>query len=279
MHDPGPTFRALHVPGDPFILANAWDVGSARVLAALGARAIGTSSAAHAFTLGLPDGAHVGRDAALQHASELVAATALPVSADLENGYGNDPDSVAETVRLACEAGVAGLSIEDIALPTADAYPFEHALERVRAAVAAIRALPRDVVLLARADGVMTGAYDVDEGIRRLQAFEAAGADALYLPLPPGMDDVRRICASVSAPINALAAGHFSNVSLARFAEAGVARVSLGSALASVTQRALVDAGTAIFESGDFTALANGIPDDRIDELLARGGARPADPS
>ena len=274
MHDPGPAFRALHVPGDPFVLANAWDAGSARTLAALGARAIGTSSSAHAFTLGLPDGAHVGRDAALQHASDLVAATALPVSADLENGYGDEPDTVAETVRLACEAGVAGLSIEDIRLPGSEAYPFELTVERIRAAAAAARALPRDVVLLARADGVMTGAYDVDEGIRRLRAFEAAGADALYLPLPPGMDDVRRICASVSRPVNALAAGGFTEVSLAEFARAGVARVSLGSALARVTHRVLVDAATAMFERGDFGALSRGISGDRVDELLARG-ARP----
>ena len=274
MHDPGPAFRALHVPGDPFILANAWDAGSARVLAALGARAIGTSSSAHAFTLGLPDGARVGRDAALAHASELAAATSLPVSADLENGYGDDPDTVAETVRLAGEAGVAGLSIEDIDLPTNGAYAFEHALERVRAAVAQARALPRDVVLLARADGVMTGAYDVDEGIRRLQAFEAAGADALYLPLPPDMDDVARICAAVSAPVNALAAGAFANVPLARYAAAGVARVSLGSALARATHRVIVDAATAMFEHGDFRPLADGASGDRIDALLARG-ARP----
>ena len=279
MHDPGPAFRALHVPGDPFVLANAWDAGSARVLAALGARAIGTSSAAHAFTLGLPDGTRVGRDAALQHASDLVAATALPVSADLENGYGDDPDTVAETVRLACEAGVAGLSIEDIRLPTSAAYPFEPAVERVRAAAAAARALPRDLVLLARADGVMTGAYDVDEGIRRLRAFEAAGADALYLPLPPGMADVRRICASVSRPVNALAAGAFATVPLADFADAGVARVSLGAALARVTHRVLVDAATAILGRGDFGALSRGIPGDRVDRLLARGADDGPDPS
>ncbi len=275
MHDPGPAFRALHVPGDPFILANAWDTGSARVLAALGARAIGTSSSAHAFTLGLPDGTLVGRDAALQHASELVVATALPVSADLENGYGDDPDTVAETVRLAAEAGVAGLSIEDIVLPTADAYPFELALERIRAAIAAARALPRDMVLLARADGVMTGAYDVDEGIRRLQAFEAAGADALYLPLPPGMDDIRRICASLSKPVNALAAGAFTNVPLSSYAAAGVARVSLGSALARVTHRAIVNAASAMLERGDFSLLGDGISGVAVDELLARGGRVP----
>jgi len=271
MHDPGPAFRGLHVPGAPFVLANPWDAGSARVLAALGAQAIGTSSAAHAFTLGLPDGARITRDDALQHASDLVAATRLPVSADLENGYGDSPDEVAETVRLACQAGVAGLSIEDILLPDSAAYPFDEAVERIRAAVAAARALPRDLVLFARADGVMTGAYDVDEGIRRLQAFEAAGADGLYLPMPPGMADLSRICASVTAPVNALAAGNFTHASLQDFAAAGVARVSLGSALASATHRTLVDAARALFDRGDFTPLGQVIEGDEVDDLLMRG--------
>jgi len=271
MHDPGPAFRALHVPGSPFVLANAWDAGSARVLAALGAQAIGTSSAAHAFTLGLPDGARITRDDALQHASDLVAATRLPVSADLENGYGDDPEQVAETVRLACDAGVAGLSIEDIVLPDSSAYAFELAVERIRAAMAAARALPRDLFVVARADGVMTGAYDVDEGLRRLQAFEAAGADGLFLPLPPGMDDLKRICSSVSRPVNALAAGRFTQASVQEFAAAGVARVSLGSALARATHRTIVDAARALIDEGDFTALGRGISGNEIDELLVRG--------
>lgn len=271
MHDPGPAFRALHVPGAPFVLANAWDAGSARVLAALGAQAIGTSSAAHAFTLGEPDGLGVSRDVALAHAQALVAATPLPVSADLENGFGDDPETVADTVRLACEAGLAGLSIEDINLPGDSAYPRELAVERIRAAVAAARALPRDLVLFARADGVMTGAYDVDEGIARLQAFEAAGADGLYLPLPPTMDELARVCASVSRPVNALAAGRFADATLADFARIGVARVSLGSALARITHRALVDVGGAILSRGEFAGLRDTIGGDKVDALLQRG--------
>jgi len=274
MHDPGPAFRALHVPGAPFVLANAWDAGSARVLAGLGAQAIGTSSAAHAFTLGLPDGARTTRDEALQHATDLVAATALPVSADLENGYGDDPDTVAETVRLAAGAGVAGLSIEDIVLPADDAYGFEQAVERIRAAVAAARALPRDLVLFARADGVMTGAYDIEEGLRRVQAFEAAGADGVYLPMPATMADVARVCASVSIPVNALAAGRFSTTSLQDYAAAGVARVSMGAALARVAHRAIVDAARAVLDEGDFTGLGDAAPGDAIDALLARGARR-----
>lgn len=274
MYNPGPAFRALHEPGKPFILANAWDQGSARMLAALGAQAIGTSSAAHAFTLGLPDGAHVGRDVALQHASDLVSATALPVSADLENGYGDDTDTVAETIRLACDAGVAGLSIEDIQLPSSSAYTFDHAVERIKTAMAAARALPRDVVVFARADGVMTGAYDVEEGLRRLQAFEAAGADGLYLPLPPGMNDIKRICSSVSLPVNALAAGRFTDVPLSEYAAAGVARVSLGSALARATHCVIEDAAKAMFGTGDFTPLGKAANGESIDALLKLGAKR-----
>lgn len=272
---PGVRFRALHRPGNPFVLANAWDAGSARVLAALGAEAIGTSSAAHAFVLGRPDGGHVTRDESLAHAEELVAATPLPVSGDFENGYGRDPETVAETVRLAADAGLAGISIEDTNLPGTGSYERGLAVERIEAAVAAARALPDDFVLLARADGVMNGTYDVDEGLARLQAYEAVGADALYLPLPPGLDDLRRICASVSKPVNALAAGPFTAVSRQAFAEAGVARISLGSALARATHRVIVDATRAFLEEGDFTPLGRGIGGGEVDGLLA-DGARPS---
>jgi len=274
-HDPGPAFRALHRPGDPFILANAWDLGSARMLAALGAQAIGTSSAAYAFTLGRPDMGRVTRDEALAHAQALVAATPLPVSGDFENGFGDAPEIVAETVRLSCDAGLAGLSIEDVMPPDGAAYPFDEAVERIRAAAAAARACPRDIVLVARADGVMTGVYDMEEGIRRLQAFEAAGADCLYLPMPPSMEDVARICASVSKPVNAIAAGAFTAVPRADFARAGVARISLGSGLARATHRLIRDSAKSMFEAGDFTPLSAGISGDVVDALL-RAGACPA---
>ncbi len=137
-HDPGAAFRTLHRPGDPFILADAWDAGSARMLAALGARAIATSSAAHAFTLGRADLGHVSRDEALAHAADLVAAVNVPVSGDFENGFGDDPETCAQIVRLAAEAGLAGISIEDMALPGPDAYPRELAVERIRAAARAM---------------------------------------------------------------------------------------------------------------------------------------------
>ena len=264
----GARLRELHRPGDPFVLANAWDAGSARVLAALGAQAIGTSSAAHAFTLGRPDMGHVSRDEALAHAEMLVKATPLPVSGDFENGFARDAEGVATTVHLAAAAGLGGISIEDTDLPGSGAYEFDLAVDRIAAAVQAARSLPDDFVLLARADGVLNRSYDLDEGIRRLQAFEAAGADAVYLPMPADLDAVARICAAVSVPVNALAAGPFTRVTRQQFADAGVARISLGSALARTTHRAIVDAARAIFDDGDFSRLGNGISGTDIDAML-----------
>ena len=269
-HDPGPAFRALHRPGDPFILANAWDKGSAAMLAALGAEAIASTSAGHAFTLGKPDMGHVTRDEALAHAQDLVAATPLPVSGDFENGFGDDPDNVAETVRLACEAGLAGISIEDTALPAATPYDRALAVERIQAAVAAAKALPRDFVLVARADGVMNGQYDMDEARARIAAYDAAGADCLYVPIPPSFDALADLCASTKTPINALAAGPYTKFNRRQFAEIGVARISLGSALARATHKLIRDAANAMLQDGDFSALV-GVSGDEIDALLATG--------
>ncbi|WP_116597466.1 isocitrate lyase/PEP mutase family protein [Primorskyibacter marinus] len=270
-HDPGPAFRALHVPGDPFILANAWDIGSARMLAAMGAQAIGTSSAAHAFTLGKPDGGQISRDEALAHAADLVSATSLPVSGDFENGFGDAPEDCADTVRLSAEAGLAGLSIEDAAPPDAAAYPADLAAERIRAASAAARALPRDMVLVARADGVMNGQYDLDEALRRIAAFEEAGADCVYIPLPPRFTDLGRICATTRLPVNALVAGPFTARSRAEFAAAGVARLSLGSALARATHRVIHNAAAEMFGKGSFASLGQSIAGPEVDALLTKG--------
>ena len=262
----GEVFRALHKPGDPFILANAWDAGSARMLAASGAPAIGTSSAAHAFTLGRPDG--VTRDEALAHAQALVAAVDVPVSGDWENGFGDAPETCAETVRLAAEVGLAGISIEDTRIGQGGSYDFDLSVERIRAAAAAARSLPQDFFLLARADGVLRQTYDVDEAMRRLLAFAAAGADGLYMILPPSMDDIVRLCAATNLPVNAIAAGPFTQYPRADFAAAGVARISLGSALAATTWRMVADAGKAMFEHGDFSALSHSIPSGVVAQML-----------
>jgi 2-methylisocitrate lyase-like PEP mutase family enzyme len=275
VHDPGPVFRALHRPGTPFILTNVWDVGSARVCAALGAEALATSSAAHAFTLGRPDGGTVSRDEAFAHAESLVKATPLPVSGDFENGFGDSPDVCAETVRLASEIGLAGISIEDARPPDNAAYDFELAVERIRAAAAAARGLKRDFVLVARADGVMNGRYDMAEGLRRIRAFDAAGADCLYIPATPSLEDLRSVIAATKKPVNALAYGAYTKLSRQGFAKLGVARISLGSSLIHATQAALVNAARAMFDSGDFSLLSAGISGRVVEELLAKGAKVP----
>ena len=262
------SFRELHRKGDPFILANAWDIGSAKMLAGLGASAIATSSAAHAFTLGLPDGGHVSRDLTLSHASDLVAAVNVPVSGDFENGIGHDPETCGETVRLSAEVGLAGISIEDAALPDDVAYDFDLAVERIRAAAAAARALPRDFVLVARADGVMNGHYDIDEALRRVRAFDEAGADCLYVPIPKTVDDLKRVIAATAKPVNVLVAGPYSAISRYDYAAMGAARLSLGSALARVTHRAIRDAANAMFKAGDFSPLSAAMPGAEVDALL-----------
>lgn len=270
-HDPGPAFRALHQRGNPFVLANAWDVGSAKILAALGAQAIGTTSAGYGFTQGMPDMGIMTRDQSLSHAQELVYATKLPISGDFENGFGEAPECVAETIRLACEAGLAGCSIEDTALPTHHAYGFDLAVERIKAAVSAARALPRDFVVVARADGIMNNQYDIDEALKRLQAFEAVGADCLYAPATKTFTDLMHICANTKAPVNALAAGEYTAVGRAQFADISVARISLGSALSRYVQQAIIDGASPIFEHGDFSILGKGAKGADIDHLLIEG--------
>lgn len=264
-------FFDLHQSGC-FVMPNPWDVGSARMMAALGARALATSSAAHAFTLGRPDMGGVSRDEALAHAEDMVAATSLPVSGDFENGFADAPEAVAETVRLAAEVGLSGCSIEDTRMVAGTpAYDVGLAVERIRAAVAAARGLGRPFVLCARADGVMNGAYDLAEGIRRLQAFEAAGADLLYLPVPPGPAELRQVLAAVTRPVNALAAGPLRALTVAQLAAMGVRRISLGSQVARVTHGAIRDCMTAMMGPGSFAPLMAAASGDEIDALLRKG--------
>lgn len=273
MTDLGAAFRAMHVPGRPFILANAWDLGSARMLVGLGAPAIATSSAAHAFALGRPDGGTVSRDEALAHGADMAAAVSVPVQGDFENGFGDAPETCHETVRLAHGVGLAGICLEDTALPAKDPYPIGLAVDRMRAAVDAARALPTDFVLTARADGVMLGTYDLDEAIRRLQAFAEVGADCLYAPVLPDIEAVARVCREVPGPVNVLVAGPMTQRTLAEFAAAGVARLSLGSALARATHRLIHEAGEAMFGAGRFDPLTAGLSGAVVDELLERGAA------
>lgn len=267
-------FADLHARGC-FVIPNPWDAGSARMMAAMGAKALATSSAAHAFTLGRADGGTVSRDEALAHAEMIVAATGLPVSGDFENGFGDDPEDVAKTVRLAGEAGLSGCSIEDSMMDGVPfAYGFGQSVERVRAGVAAARALGRPFMFCARADGVMNGVYDLEEGIRRLQAFEAAGADLLYLPVPPGRAELARVLASVNAPVNALAAGPLRGLPVAELAAMGVRRISTGSQIARVAQAAVRDAVTAMLRDGSFAPLLGAAAGGEIDALLEMGAPK-----
>ncbi len=248
----GTAFRALHDRPGAFVIPNPWDVGTVRVLEALGFQALATTSAGFAFSLGRRDGS-VGRQAALANAREIVDATGLPVSADLENGFGDAPEAAAVTIRLAAETGLVGGSIEDASGdPARPIYEFSQAVERVAAAAEAARALPFPFMLTARSENYLHGRPDLDDTIHRLQAFERAGADVLYAPALPSLEAVRVVCAAVSRPVNVLAGGSSATPSVAALAEAGVKRISRGSALSRVALGALVRAAREILEEGTF---------------------------
>ena len=266
-------FSQLHQSGC-FVIPNPWDLGSARMMAALGARALATTSAGYAFTLGRPDMGHVNRDEALQHAESIVSSSSLPVSGDLENGFADEPDEVAETIRLAREAGLSGASIEDTQMIEGNpAYEFNVAIDRIRSAVEAARALPDPFVLCARADGVMNGVYGMDEAIRRIQAFEQAGADLVYVPVVPDMNALKQVVSAVSIPVNALAAGAVAKCTIADIASVGVRRISVGSMIARISHAAIRDSMTGIMEEGNFNRLTGAASGDEIDQLLLRGEA------
>ncbi len=249
------------------------------MLAALGFEALTTTSAGLAFTLGRRDGAGVvTRTEALANAKAIVDATDLPVAADLENGYGDMPEAAAETIRLAGEvAGLVGGSIED---STGDLrqpiYAFDHAVERVAAAAEAARALPFPFVLVGRAENFLHGRPDLDDTIRRLQAFEAAGADALYAPGLTAADDIRTVCASVRKPVNVLMGLKNARFSVAELAALGVRRISVGSALSRAAIGAFVRAAREIREHGTFDFADQAIPYAEVNELMgaSRTGLR-----
>lgn len=241
MRDKAEGFRSLHQRC--FVIANAWDAGSARILAGLGFQALATSSGAHAGTLGRRDG-QVTREEALAHARAIVEATDLPVSADLENCFADDPAQAAETVRLAVEIGLAGCSIEDA---TRDrVYDFDHAVERVAAA------RNSRLVLTARAENFVRGRPDLDDTIKRLQAFEKAGADVLMAPGLPDLGSVRRVCAALSKPFNFMAGIKGKSYSVAELQSAGVRRISLATSLWRVAMTGLIDAAREVKERGTF---------------------------
>jgi 2-methylisocitrate lyase-like PEP mutase family enzyme len=246
-------FRALHEGPATFLIANAWDAGSARILAGLGFPALATSSGAQAGTLGRRDG-QVTRDEALVHCQAIVRATDLPVSADLEKGFGEAPSVVAETIRLAAEIGLVGGSIEDATGdPAQPLYEIGRATDRVAAAVEAARALPFPFTLTARAEGFLRGNPNLDEIIRRLRAFERAGADVLMAPGLPDLASVSAVCGALTKPFNFMAGLKGKSFTVADLEAAGVRRISLATSLYRAAMTALVAAAREVKDQGTFT--------------------------
>src|SRR5271167_1768485 len=245
-------FRALHNGPGAFIIPNPWDVGSARILAGLGFQALATSSAASASALGRRDGG-LTRDEALAHSRLIVDATDLPVSADLEKGFGDAPEIVAETIRLAAEAGLVGCSIEDASgNPDAPIFDLSYATERIAAAVTAARALPFPFTLTGRTENFLRGRLDLDDTIKRLKAYEAAGADALMAPGLPDLEAVRAVCAAVGKPFNFMVGIKGKSFTVAALTAAGVKRISLATSLYRAAMTGLMSAAKEVREHGTF---------------------------
>jgi 2-methylisocitrate lyase-like PEP mutase family enzyme len=246
-------FRALHERAGAFIIPNPWDAGTAKMLEHLGFEALATTSAGYAFSIGRQDNA-VGRDLMMAHVREIVAATGLPVSADLENGFGDDPRTVEETFRMAVEAGLAGASVEDsTGRPDDPIYARELAAERVRAAVEAVRALPFPFMVTARCENYLVGRPDLSDTIERLQAYQEAGANVLYAPGLRSREDIEAVVRSVDRPVNVVMGLQGVQLSLAELSEMGVKRVSVGSALSRAALGAFLRAGREMREHGTFT--------------------------
>ena len=246
-------FRALHQRDRAFIIPNPWDVGSARLLATLGFEALATTSAGYAFSMGQRDNT-IGRERMMEHVAAIASATELPVSADLENGFGDDAETVAETIRLGAGAGLAGGSIEDsTGRPDRPIYELEHAVERVRAAAEAAHALPFPFTLTARAENYLVGRPDLDDTIRRLQRYQEAGADVLYAPGLATKDDIAAVVRSLDRPVNVLMGLQGVQLSVAELSEIGVRRISVGSALARAAYGAFLDAAREMRDRGTFS--------------------------
>jgi 2-methylisocitrate lyase-like PEP mutase family enzyme len=267
-------FRALHARPGAFIIPNPWDAGTARLLAALGFEALATTSLGLANMLGRVDGTGaVSRGEVLENCRTIAGATDLPVNADLENGYAHEPRAAAEMIRLAAEAGVVGGSIEDATGdPARPIYDFPLAVERVHAAVEVARSLPVPFVLTARAENLLHGRPDLDDTIRRLQAFEKAGADVLYAPGLRDLATIRTVVASVGKPVNVVMSMADPAITLAQLAEAGVKRVSVGGALSRLALAAFLKGARETKETGGFTWVRDTVPTKELKAIF--GGDR-----
>ncbi|MCA1440418.1 isocitrate lyase/phosphoenolpyruvate mutase family protein [Ensifer sp. IC4062] len=262
--------KALHEGDQAFVIPNPWDAGSARLLTSLGFEALATTSAGYAFSKGKRDSfAGLSRSEILENAAEIIGATHLPVSADLEDGFGAAPETCAETVRMACGVGLVGGSIEDATGdPDAPIYDLAHAVERVRAAAEATRELP--FLLTARAENYLWGRADLDDTIRRLQAFSEAGADVLYAPGLPDIDAIRAVCRAVDKPVNVVMGLKGRSYSVAELSEAGVRRISVGGSFARAALGALMRAAQEVKSAGTFTYAVDAIPGTVITQLMSQ---------
>jgi len=249
----GKIFRALHERNGAFIIPNPYDVGTARLLAYLGFEALATTSAGYAFSVGQRDNT-IDRDKMMTHVADIVAATDLPVSADLENGFGDSPETVAETIGLAAATGLAGGSIEDSTQrPEHPIYELELAIERVRAAAEVVRTLPFTFTLTGRAENYLVGRPDLNDTIKRLQAYQEAGADVLYAPGLTNKQDIVSVVSSLDRPVNVIMGLQGVQSSLAELSEIGVKRISVGSALSRAALGAFLRAAREMRERGTFT--------------------------
>lgn len=269
--DRATTFAKLHERDRLFILPNPWDVGSAKLLAALGFEALATTSAGYAFSRGKIDWVgETSRDEALIHAAEIVNATNLPVSADFENGFGEDPEAVADTISRAGAIGLAGCTIEDTSGDRhKPIYDRALAIERVEAGVAAARGLGRPFMLTARAENFLHGRQDLDDTLTRLMAFEACGADVLYAPGLPNLSAIKTVCGALTKPVNVVAGIGLDGITIEDLQHAGVKRVSLGSSLARTAIGALLRAARTIAEDGSFEDLRGATSFTEIEQLLS----------
>jgi len=266
----GRAFRALHERDQAFIIPNPWDVGTARLLAHLGFEALATTSAGYAFSLGQRDNT-IDRNTMMAHVSAIVSATDLPVSADLENGFGDSPEIVAETIRLGAAAGLAGGSIEDMSpQPGHPIYGREHSVERVRAAAEVVRSLPFPFTLTARAENYLCGRPDLKDTIERLQAYQEAGADVLYAPGLTSKDDIAAMVRSVDRPVNVVMGLQGAQLSRAELSAIGVRRISVGSALSRAALGAFLRAAREMREHGTFTFAEEAVPYREISAMFPK---------
>ncbi len=263
-------FVQLHQAKGTFVLPNPWDAGSAKILTSLGYQALGTTSAGYAFSQGKLDTiGKISRDEALAHARQIIAATPLPVSADLENGYGDSPESVQQTIQAAFESGLAGCTIEDTTGdPDKPIYDQSLAIERIKAAVETVQSLPAPFVLTARAENYLHGRPDLDDTLQRLLAFEAAGADVMYAPGLPDLDTIKTICSTIKKPVNVVAGIRPKGATLEDLTACGVKRISLGSSLARVAIGATLKAMNQLKDTGEFIAFDEAASFAEIEALL-----------